>query len=256
MSKAPPVELINLEISPFSLRARWVLTYHGIPFRRWDYTPVIGETWMKAKAGKLLSRDRVSAPVLLTPEGNIYDSFDIAKWADDHSMRPEATSLFPADKLDDIKGWNDASQAITSYGRTLAFKTALSSKEARLALVPPEVLKMPFGHSIGSAVSAYMVRSMQKKYNDVDDKSSLEKALEVIEHLRATLKANGGQYLLGKLSYADVVMAIAVAGMCAPGKPRQLPPARATVQMHSQEVYDACKDLQPWADGILDIHLP
>lgn len=81
-------------------------------------------------------------------------------------------------------------------------------------------------------------------------------ALEAIQQLRATLKANGGQYLLGKLSYADVVMAIAVAGMCPPGKPRELPPARRTVQMQSQEVYDACKDLQAWADDLLDKHLP
>ena len=81
-------------------------------------------------------------------------------------------------------------------------------------------------------------------------------ALEATQQLRATLKANGGQYLLGKLSYADVVMAITVAGICAPGQPRELPPARATVQMHSQEVYDALKDLQPWADELLDKHLP
>ena len=47
-----------------------MLTYHGIPFKRWDYTPIIGETWMKAKAGKLFSRERVTAPVLLIPEGN------------------------------------------------------------------------------------------------------------------------------------------------------------------------------------------
>ncbi|CAL8465487.1 g5023 [Coccomyxa elongata] len=256
MSMAPPVELINLEISPFSLRARWVLTYHGIPFKRWDYTPIIGETWMKAKAGKLFSRERVTAPVLLRPEGNIFDSFDIAKWADDHSKRPEATCLFPADKLDDITRWNEASQTISSYGRTLAFKTALSSEEARLALVPPEVLKMPFGRSIALAVSAYMVKGMQKKFKDVDGNSTLEKALEVIEQLRAALKANGGQYVLGKLSYADVVLAITVAGTCPPGQPRQLPPARATVQTPSQELYDACKDLQPWADNLLDKHLP
>ena len=81
-------------------------------------------------------------------------------------------------------------------------------------------------------------------------------ALEAIHQLRATLNANGGRYLLGTLSYADVVMAITVAGICPPGKPRQLPPARAAVQIQSQEMHDALKDLQPWADELLDKHLP
>ncbi len=48
-------------------------------------------------------------------------------------------------------------------------------QDARLALVPPEVLKLPFGRSIGSAVSSYMVKSLLKKYKDLDSKSTLEK---------------------------------------------------------------------------------
>ncbi len=39
--------------------------------------------------------------MLLT--GNLFDSFEIAKWADAHSKRAEAASLFPAGKMDDIK---------------------------------------------------------------------------------------------------------------------------------------------------------
>lgn len=114
--------------------------------------------------------------------------------------------------------------------------------------------------------SVRAARSHSNSINwDIDEssasKSNIAKllhvqALEVIDQLRAALKANGGQYVLGKLSYADVVLAITVAGICPPGQPRQLPPARAAVQFHSQELYDACKDLQPWADELLDKHLP
>ncbi len=35
--------------------------------------------------------------------GAITDSFDIAKWADDHSALPAAAKLFPPGKLEDIK---------------------------------------------------------------------------------------------------------------------------------------------------------
>ena len=51
----------------------------------------------------------------------------------------------------------------------------MPTQEARLALVPPEVLKMPFGRSIGSAVSTYMVKSMQKKYKGLDGEFTLDK---------------------------------------------------------------------------------
>jgi hypothetical protein len=81
-------------------------------------------------------------------------------------------------------------------------------------------------------------------------------ALEHVSNFRAQLKEHGGQYLLGTLTYADVSMAITLAGVCPPGQPRKLPAARATVPFQSQELYDACKDLQPWADDILDKHLP
>ncbi len=81
-------------------------------------------------------------------------------------------------------------------------------------------------------------------------------ALGCVGKLRAQLKESGGQFLLGTLSYADITMAITVAGICPPGQPRKLPAARDTVPFQSQELYDACKDLQPWADGILDKHLP
>lgn len=103
MTTTRPVELISLQVSPFSLRARWVLKYHGIPFTCWEYTPIVGETWMKVKAGKAFSKERVTAPVLLKPDGNIYESFEIAQWADAHSKRAEAASLFPAGRVEEIK---------------------------------------------------------------------------------------------------------------------------------------------------------
>jgi len=58
-----------------------MLTYHGIPFKTWNYTPIVGETWMKAKAGKLFSGDPVTSPILLKPDGE------------------HATCCFPSDAL-------------------------------------------------------------------------------------------------------------------------------------------------------------
>lgn len=81
-------------------------------------------------------------------------------------------------------------------------------------------------------------------------------AVEVVRRFKAALKEGGGEYLFGKLSYADVLLAITLQGVCPPGQPRPLPAARATAPIPSQELYDEVKDLQPWVDNILDKHLP
>ncbi|KAK9903503.1 hypothetical protein WJX75_007426 [Coccomyxa subellipsoidea] len=133
---------------------------------------------MKAKAGKLFSRERVTAPVLLKPDGNIYESFEIAQWADGHSKRPEAANLFPSGKLGDIKRWDDASNEISSYGRKVALDAALGNEKARLFLVPPALLRLPGGRSIGLAISGRVVKGMQRKYKDLDSQVTMEKALE------------------------------------------------------------------------------
>jgi hypothetical protein len=48
-----------------SLQARWVLRYHGIPYKSWTYTPIIGERSLRRKLNKW--DGRVSAPALITP---------------------------------------------------------------------------------------------------------------------------------------------------------------------------------------------
>ena len=60
-----------------SAQARWVLKYHGVPFTCWEYTPIVGETWMKFKAGKAFSKERVTAPVLLKSDGGSLSALDI-----------------------------------------------------------------------------------------------------------------------------------------------------------------------------------
>ena len=65
-SSAAEVELIDLPLSTYCLRSRWMLSYHDIPFTKTVYTPVLGEPWLRFKAGKLLSWERVSSPLLVT----------------------------------------------------------------------------------------------------------------------------------------------------------------------------------------------
>lgn len=46
-------------------------------------------------------------------------------------------------------------------------------------------------------------------------------AQEALRTFRAALQKAGGQYLLGSFSYADILLAIIVQGLCPPGQPRK-----------------------------------
>ena len=50
----------------FHQQARWVLSHHDIPHKTSTFTPVLGEPWLRFKAGKMLSSQRVTAPLLVT----------------------------------------------------------------------------------------------------------------------------------------------------------------------------------------------
>ena len=117
-------------------QARWMLSYHEIPHITSTYTPVLGEPWLRFKAGKMLSSQRVTAPLLVTQRdggglhnglrrcwawgahkhppkhacsGVLCESLDIAQWADDHSNRQDGVKLLPAHQLQDIKRCHPAS---------------------------------------------------------------------------------------------------------------------------------------------------
>ena len=49
-------------------------------------------------------------------------------------------------------------------------------------------------------------------------------AQEALRTFRAALKKAGGQYLLGSFSYADILLAILLQGLCSPGQPRKCAP--------------------------------
>ncbi len=84
-SKQEPV-LVSLKVSPWSLKARWALKHHRIPYRTQPYLPVLGELLLRWRLWKWSGK--VTVPVLLTSEGASCDSFEIAAWADEHSRLP------------------------------------------------------------------------------------------------------------------------------------------------------------------------
>ena len=65
--------------------------------------PPLQYTLISHVKGTLLRVDTgVSDKLSMLLAGNIYDSLEIAQWADAHSKRAEAASLFPEGRMGDI----------------------------------------------------------------------------------------------------------------------------------------------------------
>jgi glutathione S-transferase len=186
-----PVEptLIGLPYSPWSERARWALDARGIAYRKRTYQPLLGEPGLRWKLKKWSGP--VSVPVLLTDEGPIADSDDIARWAD---ARGDGPTLLPPG----ADHWIARSQEGLAAGRSVSLLRVLASDEAVVELTPPWMRKLgPLARVVGRAG----VARTRRKYGG-PDQATLE---GVLDEMRAAL--GGRATLLSSFSYADIAAA-------------------------------------------------
>ncbi len=82
------LELLELYLSPWSERMRWVLDLKGLPYRRRSYQPIVDEAELRQKTGM------TTAPVLFADGEVIGDSDVSVDWLEIHHPSP---ALLPAD---------------------------------------------------------------------------------------------------------------------------------------------------------------
>ncbi|EIE23059.1 hypothetical protein COCSUDRAFT_53495 [Coccomyxa subellipsoidea C-169] len=248
-------ELVALPGSAWTLKARWALKHHNVKYRTTVYTPVFGAWWLRFRSGKWSGR--ITTPVMFTPkDGVLFESLDIAQWADDHSSAAGASSLFPAAKLEDIRRWNDAADTALHYARSRVFATLKSSKKlrtARMAARMPSFFKA-LG-PLGDVFNNWYLNQFSSKYEDVSSAASLEKTKAVLRDLQEAIKANGG-YVLGSFTYADIAMAVAVQTIEPVGPPFTKLSDEARAALTHQELKAEFGELVAWRDQIFQKHFP
>ncbi len=206
MSTIP--RFIALPYSPWSIKARWALEHHEVPYRYVTYLPMLGEPFLRIATGQL--RGRVTVPVLITDEGPITDSFDIARWAERNGS---GSPLFPAEHLDDIVRWNERSERVFDAARALSVEAMSHSPAALAENVPgPRAIATRL-----TAVGALGVRYIKGKY---DARLELEQYRERIrEGMKELERAlDGRDHVLSVPTYADVAMTIATWALRPPGR--------------------------------------
>ena len=231
--------LLQLPYSPWSERARWALDARGIDYTQRRYQPLLGEP----ELGRRLRRWRgpVSVPVLLTDEGAIADSVEIARWADAHGSGP---TLFPSE---DVVMWASRSQAGLAAGRAVSLTRVLGMPDAIDELSPPWVRKLG---GVGRAVTRAGVARTRRKYGgsaqtDAQHQADLE---AVLDELRAALK--GRSTILDTFSFADIAMAQVLCFVAAPDR-RYVKLGKANAAAFGDpELARRYADLVAWRDAL------
>src|SRR5690606_36517114 len=106
---------VALAFSPWSIKARWALDHHRVAYRFEPHLPMAGEALLRLRTGRW--RGRITVPILLTRDGAVHGSLEIARYAE---RVGEGARLFPAEHEEAIARWAARADVMLDAGRALA----------------------------------------------------------------------------------------------------------------------------------------
>ncbi len=242
-------KLFVLKTSPWSERAKWALDHHGLAYETVDHTPFLGELRLRrvARGG---GKKRVTTPVLVDDGSIFMESWDIALYAD---RVGKGTKLIVSDQESEIRRWNDVADEAMSAGRALLIPRLRASGAALDETLPPAFPQ--WVRPVVRPVTRYATKWFTRKYDLRLDETPthLAKMRSALETLRAAL-AKSSPYLLGRFSYADIVMAILLQSV-SPVDDRYFPIGPATrVVWTREDLVSEFGDLLAWRDRLYERH--
>jgi glutathione S-transferase len=196
------VRFVSLVYSPWSEKARWALDHHRIEYRPVAYQPMLSELPLRMRMRRF--GGTLTVPVMQTDDGWLTDSWDIARWADEHG---DGAPLF-ADGQPGIEHFNELSERALEAARALGLQRFLGH-DTRLRSLVPRRLGAMLG-PLAPRVAAFGVRRTLRKYStssltEDEHRFALRDALDEV---RETLGGSSQGQLVGDaLSYADIAMA-------------------------------------------------
>ncbi|AKQ63821.1 hypothetical protein A176_000733 [Myxococcus hansupus] len=236
-----PITLVGEAFSPWTQKARWALAYCGVAFAYQEYIPTLSEPLLRWRMRQWSGA--VSVPVLLVGPQVVRGSWDIARYAAQRAG-DERLGDFEA-----VAPWNQLGEAALAEARTRVVRRVLADPEAldeASAAVLPRPLRRPLRFIARDAA-----RRLDRKYRHLVVPGSLRQALE---RTRAGLLAAGGDHLLGRFSYADVIMAVVLEAV-APAAQIEPPLGPATRRCWSDDALAGeFADLLQWRARLVAAH--
>lgn len=198
--------LVMLPVSPWSERARWALDHHRVVYKTRIHIPFLGERALRRIVGP--AQERATVPVLVTKEGVLRDSTDIARFAE---RQGGAEPLFPPEHEAAIQGWIERANQMMAEGRGLVSAAILTSPGALDESLPPST--PGWLRPLLRPLTRYGARWFARKWD-----LRLDEGARSRERLRGSLQTlrealGGREYLLGSFTYADIVVATCLQGI-------------------------------------------
>lgn len=238
--------LYGLKQSPWTERGLWALDHHGIAYRYHEHVPLLGEVFLRRKAGSW-KNGRASVPLLVDGAEVFQGGTAIAKHADKIGG---SNRLYPRGAEADVEHYVALSDRMNDAARTLVFarlpRSRAAQREALPAFLPSPVRRLLAPAAILGTwflASKYGVQ----RGNEADVEKALAHALEEV---RAALA--GRTYLLGSFSFADVAIAASLRVV--------RPEDRASMGTGTRELWtnrdlaQGFEDLLMWRDALYAKH--
>ena len=189
--------LVGESFSPWTKKARWALECCELAYDYKEYTPILSEPGLRWRLQQWSGT--VSVPVLFVGRQVFRGSWEIARYAN------ETTSDERLGDLEAIVPWNTLSEAALAEGRTRVVRCILGNDQA-LAESLPAFVPDPLRHPL-RFVARDVVQRLDRKYAYLLKPGALRQALV---HTREGLERADSDYLLGRFTYADISMAVAL----------------------------------------------
>lgn len=192
--------LVGLGYSGWTEKARWALDHHRLPYQYREHIPLVGELRLRLHAPR---GQRGTVPLLLEDSGATMGSYAIAQRAE---REGKGAPLFPAASLPEIEQWEQLSDAILRVGRAYMVQRLMQFPEAQAESLPPFIPGFARGRLTPMARMAASFLATKHEAMPDPEAALLATVVPGLERLRAALQ--GGRFLIGTFSYADIAMAL------------------------------------------------
>eukprot|EP00929_Paragymnodinium_shiwhaense_P093321 TRINITY_DN5346_c0_g1_i1.p1 TRINITY_DN5346_c0_g1~~TRINITY_DN5346_c0_g1_i1.p1 ORF type:complete len:288 (-),score=70.58 TRINITY_DN5346_c0_g1_i1:218-1081(-) len=268
-------EFIGLIMSPWSIKAKWALTYSKVdytytekPMLEWPLKLRLG---ISASGGGGDSDGKLTFPILITKDGQtLRQTLSMVKWSQTQtSHTPHLGGKVQGVWNDKIDEWNAKSEQLMRYGRKLAFEYGLEHDEAPIEMI--KILGLPIpGDGLKLKAGRNSLTDFTKKYEEESKTTSLAETTQILDELQAHLQKQGswgklqetgqlqddGPYVLDYVfSYADIVMVLGLHCL----RPQDEFPLYVLKPIFGLATKDLAAQYEPlfvWAHAVLEKHYP
>jgi glutathione S-transferase len=244
-------DLYGISYSPWTLKARWALDHHKIPYRYREHLILFGMPELRWRLRRPCGD--ITVPVLVNGKGKdaVMDSFEIARRVD---VTGGGTPLFPEGRLEEIREINRLSEMALDAVRALTIFRTPKDKEAQLELLPPFIPKglrraMRWMVPVGMG---YLVREFHVRKKTIEGYE--EDYRQALDQFRKQLSDSGTGCLLGNFTFGDIAAAAALQGVDPVDHPSlPMSPAIRRLWRHP-DLAREYPDLLEWRDSLFRKH--